>query len=102
MSTKPSIPEMSESKFKKDNPSLINISLPGYNIEHTDTESTSGGTLLYITESLSFINCQDLNVYKSKELETTFVEVILPKRERNLVVGTIYRHPCMDTDEFNT
>ena len=31
----------------------------------------------------------------------TFIKVILPKR-KNLVVGTIYRHPCMDVDEFNT
>ena len=102
MSTKPSIIGISESKLKKDNPSLINISLPDYNIEQTDTESASGGTLLYISKSLNYINRQDLNLYKSKELETTFIEVILPKRERNLIVGTIYRHPCMDTDEFNT
>ena len=38
---------------------------------------------------------------KTKELETTFIEVILPKR-KDLVVGLIYRHPCMDVDEFNT
>ena len=93
---------MSESKLKKGNPSLINISLPSYNIERTDTESASGGTLLYISKSLNYINRQDLNLYKTKELETTFIEVILPKRKRNLVVGTIYRHPCMDADEFNT
>ena len=30
----------------------------------------------------------------------TFIEVILPKR-KNLVVGIIYHHPCMDVDEFN-
>ena len=101
MSTKPSIVGISESKLKKGNPSLINISLPSYNIERTDTESASGGTLLYISKSLNYINRQDLNLYKTKELETTFIEVILPKRKRNLVVGTIYRHPCMDADEFN-
>ena len=59
-------------------------------------------TLLYISKSLNYINRQDLNLYKTKELEATFIEVILPKRKRNLVVGTIYRHPCMDADEFNT
>ena len=101
MPTKPSIFGISESRLKKNNPSLINISLPGYNIEHTDTESASGGTLLYISKSLNYIIRQDLNLYKTKELEMTFIEVILPKR-KNLVVGTIYRHPCMDVDEFNT
>ena len=102
MPTKPSIFGISESKLKKDIPSLINISLPGYNLEKTDTESASGGTLLYISNNLNYINRQDLNLYKTKELETTFIEVILPKQKRNLVVGTIYRHPCMDKDEFNT
>ena len=42
MPTKPSIFGISESRLKKNNPSLINISLPGYNIEYTDTESASG------------------------------------------------------------
>ena len=102
MPTKPSIFGISESKLKKGNPPLINISLPSYNIEHTDTESASGGTLLYISKSLNYINCQDLNLYKTKELEMTFIEVILPKRKINLVVGTIYCHPCMDADEVNT
>ena len=101
MPTKQSIFGISESKLKKGNPSLINISRPSYNIERTDTESASGGTL-YISKSLNYINRQDLNLYKTKELETTFIEVILPKRKRNLVVGTIYRHPCLDADEFNT
>ena len=101
MPTKPSIFGISESRLKKNNPSLINISLPGYNIEHTDTETASGGTLLYISKSLNNIIRQDLNLYKTKELEMTFIEVILPKR-KNLVIGTIYCHPCMDVDEFNT
>ena len=102
MPTKPSIFGISESRLRKGNSSLINISLPGYNIEHTDTESANGGTLLYISKSINYINRQDLNLYKTKELEMTFIEIILPKKKRNLVVGTIYRHPCMDVDEFNT
>ena len=71
-------------------------------MERTDTESASGGTLLYKGKSLNYINRQDLNLYKIKELETTFIEVILPKTKRNLFVGTIYCHPCMDADGFNT
>ena len=101
MPKKPSIFGIFESRLKKNNPSLINISLPGYNIEHNDTESASGGTLLYISKSLNYIIHQDLNLYKTKELEMTFIKVIFPKR-KNLAVGTIYRHPCMDVDEFNT
>ena len=100
--TKPSIFGITESRLKQDNPSLINISIPGYNIEHTDTESANGGSLLYIHKNLNYISRSDLALYKVKELESVFVEINLPKRKRNLVVGCIYHHPCMNTDEFNT
>ena len=100
--TKPSIFGITESRLKQDNPSLINISIPVYNIEHTDTESANGESLLYISKNLNYISRSDLALYKAKELESVFVEIDLPKRKRNLVVGCIYRHPFMNTDEFNT
>ena len=100
--TKPSIFGITESRLKQDNSSLINISIPGYNIEHTDTESANGGSLLYISKNLNYISRSDLALYKAKEPESVFVEIDLPKRKRNFVVGCIYRHPCMNTDEFNT
>ena len=102
LSTKPSIFGITESRLKQDNPCLINISIPGYDLEHTDTESANGGSLLYISKNLNYIRLSDLALYKAKELESVFVEIDLPKRKRNLVVGCIYRHPCMNTDEFNT
>ena len=39
-------------------------------------------------------------MYSPKELESTFVEIINPKNV-NTIVGSIYRHPCMDGDVFN-
>ena len=39
-------------------------------------------------------------IYKAKKLESTFIEVTLPKKT-NLFVGCIYRHPCMDICTFN-
>ena len=42
----------------------------------------------------------DLNIYKSHELESTFVEIINPKKS-NIILGVIYRHPTMDLNEFN-
>ena len=41
-----------------------------------------------------------MNIYKKFELESTFVEIINPKKS-NIIVGTIYRHPEMDVTEFN-
>ena len=42
----------------------------------------------------------DLNIYKKSELESTFIEIVNPKKS-NIIVGTIYRHPSMDLTEFN-
>ena len=41
---------ISESRISKHNLPTININIPGYNIEHTPTESKAGGTLMYISE----------------------------------------------------
>ena len=41
-----------------------------------------------------------MNIYKSHELESTFVEIINPKKS-NIILGVIYRHPTMDLNEFN-
>ena len=38
-------------------------------------------------------------IYKSKQLESFFIEVNNPKQNNN-IVGVIYRHPCMDEGTF--
>ena len=77
-----------------------NIELSNYSFEHTPTESSAGGTLLYIANHLSYKTRNDLNIYKKFELQSTFVEIINPKKS-NIIVGTIYRHPKMDVTDFN-
>ena len=37
-----------ETRLKLNKASLTSITLPGYNIEYTTTESSNGGTLIYI------------------------------------------------------
>ena len=39
------------------------------------------------------------NIYKLKELESYFIEVINEKG-KNTIIGTIYIHPCMDQNIF--
>ena len=39
---------ISEIRLKLNKTSLTSISLPGYNIEYTTTESSNGGTLIYL------------------------------------------------------
>ena len=57
-----------------------NLSINNYSIEFTATESSAGGTLLYIANHLSYIPHQDLNIYKKNELEYTFIEIMNPKK----------------------
>ena len=40
-----------------------------------------------------------MSIYKIFELESTFVETISPQK-LNIIVGTIYRHPKMNLNEF--
>ena len=41
-----------------------------------------------------------MNVYKTHELESTFIETINPKKS-NIILGVVYWHPTMDLNEFN-
>ena len=77
-----------------------NISLNNYSFECTPTESTAGGTLLYIANHLSYKSCNDLNLYKTNQLESTFIEILNSKKS-NIFVGCLYKHPVMDNTDFN-
>ena len=78
-----------------------NLNIKKYSIEFTPTESSAGGTLLYIANHLSYKSCQDLNIYKKNELESTFTKITNPKKS-NFIVGTIYKHPSVDLTDFNS
>ena len=67
---------------------------------YTPTEATKGSVLLGRI-GLNIVPRTDLsdNIYKSKEIESLFVEVINPK-ESNSIVGTLYRHPSMEERIF--
>ena len=45
---------MSESRITKSNLPSSNIHIPGYNIEQTPAESSAGGSLIYISQKLSY------------------------------------------------
>ena len=52
--------------------------------------------MLYINKRHSYRTCHDT----AKKLKSVFVEVVLPKNS-NLIVGSIYEHPCIDICTFN-
>ena len=81
---------VSETRITKQASLTTNISLKNYAIEFTPTESSVGGTLLYIASHLSYKPRLDLNIYKANQLESTFVKISnpLPKLILSLVVFT--------------
>ena len=76
-----------------------NLEIPNYSCVLTKTEAAAGGTAIYIRNSLTFKVRNDLNMIKSRFLESSFVEIIQPKKE-NIVIGCIYKHPTLCKTEF--
>ena len=81
---------LTETKIIKNSTPMINISLQGYKCFHTPTEASKGGTILYIDDKLNSKPRNDLEnmIYSSKELESSFIEIINPGK-KNIVVGCI-------------
>ena len=76
------------------------MNLNNYSFEFTPTETSAGGTLLCTANHLSYKCRNDLNIYKKSELESTFIEIVNP-RKSNIIVDVIYRHPSIDLNDFN-
>ena len=74
---------------------MKNINIPNFSFEFTPTESTAGGTLLYIANHLTYQKWNGLNLYKINNLESTFIEITNTSKS-NIIDGCIYRHPKMD------
>ena len=91
---------MSETPITRSVSLLNNLSLNNYYFEFTPTETCAGGTLLYIANHLSYKYRNDLNIYKKNDLESTFIEIVNPKKS-NIIVRVIYRLPSMDFTYFN-
>ena len=92
---------ITESKLKTNCEPTVDISLENYHApESTPSDANKGGVLLYINKIHNYKPRKDLSINESKLLETSFIEIINPKRP-NDIVGVIYRHPSMPVDHFN-
>ena len=79
-----------------------NLDIDGYTSPLlTTTKANAGGTALYISNDQKYKPRNDLakDLYSDRELESTFCELIFDKQD-NVIVGTIYKHPTMNTDVF--
>ena len=83
---------ISESKIIINTTPQVDITIDGYQTPvGMPTHSSKGGVLIYIKEGINYKPRDDLDIHKSKELESCFIEEINPKGKNN-IIGTIYRH----------
>ena len=77
--------------FRKqtNNPVTTNLDIPGYAFEHTPTESSAGGTLKYISNGISYVPQNDLQIYSPKELESIFIEILIPSNPAQYLAPSI-------------
>lgn len=85
---------------KLNNEPTFKIDIPGYQPPlFIFTEAAKGGTVLYKANNINFKPRKDLEIYDSKNFESTFIE-IMNSNESNVIIGVIYRHPNMDCSQF--
>jgi len=101
--TKFQIIGITEHKISSNIP-LSNIKLTGYHdFIYNQTSTTHGGSGFYLDETFAYKRRNDLVLIPDNPgiLESTFVEIILPKK-KNLILGCIYRHPnsTVNINEF--
>ena len=85
---------ISETRITRQVSLLNDLNLNNYSFEFTPTETSAGGTLFYIVNHLSYKCHNDLKIYEKNELESTFIEIVNPKKS-NIIVGVVYSHPSM-------
>ena len=70
-----------ETRITKQVSLLNNLNFNNYCFESTsEIEISTGGTLLYLANHLSYKCRNDLNIYKTKELESNFTEIVNAKK----------------------
>ena len=79
---------------------LNSVQILGYNFEFTPTEYNNGNTALYIKKGLNYKLRNGIQIYKSKQLESTLTEITQDKE--HIVVGCIYRRATIELGEFNS
>ena len=55
---------------------------------------------MYISDKILYKLRNDLNIYCSKQLESVFIEILIPNKQ-NQLIGTVYKPPSMNVSKFN-
>ena len=75
---------LSETRITKQVSLLNNLNLNNYYFEFTPTETSAGGTLLYIANHLSYKCRNDLNIYIKKKMNWNLLLVKLSTQENQI------------------
>ena len=86
--------------MKVDKTNINSVQIPRYNVEFTPTEGNNGGTAIYFKKGLNYKLRNDLQIYKSNKLESTFTEIT--RNKEIIVAGYIYIYLSMELIEFNS
>ena len=96
--TNASDPDILDSNFD-----VEKVQLPGYDFVHNPSKTNAGGTGIYVSQRFSVVKRPDLNIQIDGECEASFIEIITDSNsEKNVIVGSLYRHPHENFDEFFT
>lgn len=91
---------ISDSRINKNKQSVVDINFRIYICEFCPTELSASGTLVYVRNHFSYKFRKDLSIFKSYELESTFIKNNNPKKT-NTIIGCIYNHPVINLNELN-
>ena len=89
---------ITETSHKNGDFFTTNASLEGYNEFYTPSNSSKGGTAIYVKENYDVFERNDLKI-QNDCLESTWIE-IKNKNNKNILCGCIYRHPTYNLSEF--
>ena len=89
---------ITETSHKNDEFLTTNVSMEGYNEFFTPSNSSKGGTAIYVKGNHDVFERSDLKT-QNDYFESVWVE-IKNKRNKNILCGCIYRHPKYDLSEF--
>ena len=90
---------ISECRIRANQQSQSKIYLQNYTYELTSTESSKGGTLIYIDQNVKYKIREDLKLCKSKEIESTVIEII-ENNQKSVIAGCISEHPGAAIEGF--
>ena len=77
------------------------IKLSGYKFYHTVSTISAGGAGLYVSDMCEYKIRNDLDIKIDGECEAKFVEITTSNVNlKNVIVGSIYRHPHENHQEF--